>query len=222
SRRPCTPAPSKALRTISTFSCDIAYSESPTASRASARSSNIRKRVISPPSTVNKNVLLALTSIPRVPGCGWFASTRPRSPPPRSHASSPIGHPQTSTTTRPRRPRSRHDRDRPPCAALGTATSQFPRRGNTSPTTPSGRADSTLRYCAAPHPRSPATSPAQYLARPRPREGEVWGRRVLRRISPFLDQRDPSRKPDESAPAREWFQKRPIRSRQATKNRQEA
>ena len=44
--------------------CDIAYSDSPAASRASARSWNIPKRVICPFSTVHTNVLLAITSIP--------------------------------------------------------------------------------------------------------------------------------------------------------------
>ena len=39
---------SKAARTISTFSCDIAYSDSPAASRASTRSSNTRQRTIFP------------------------------------------------------------------------------------------------------------------------------------------------------------------------------
>ena len=47
-----------------TFSCDIAYSESPAASRASARSWNTRRQVICPFSSVNTCVLLAITSIP--------------------------------------------------------------------------------------------------------------------------------------------------------------
>ena len=73
--------PSRLLRTASTFSCDTAYSDSPTASRAVARSKNDSRRTALPLRTVHAWWTMASTGIPLLlPRPVIFTAITTRSP----------------------------------------------------------------------------------------------------------------------------------------------